>query len=148
MFQSTPIASSAAVLAASDKPSTNPTGPRAGRAKPRQFSQSYKERILAEYATAVGNERGALLRREGLYSAHIRRWSNAINSNETNGKAKRGRPVISEEESRIRDLEKEVTTLKAQLEVKDKALTDANQALEILGKGVAFLEALSSKNAK
>ena len=45
------------------------------KAKRRQFSAEYKRRILQEYeACRQVGEKGALLRREGLYSSHITDW--------------------------------------------------------------------------
>lgn len=45
------------------------------KAKRRQFSTAYKQRILREAAacTELGSI-GALLRREGLYSSHLGKW--------------------------------------------------------------------------
>jgi transposase-like protein len=40
----------------------------------RRFSAKYKTRILAEYEALDRSERGALLRREGLYSSLIVTW--------------------------------------------------------------------------
>ena len=48
-------------------------------AKPtrRRFSNDFKDRIVDEYDNAESSEaRGALLRREGLYSSHISEWRN------------------------------------------------------------------------
>jgi len=45
------------------------------KAKRRLFSASYKLRILEEYERATRpGERGALLRREGLYSSNLTAW--------------------------------------------------------------------------
>ena len=45
------------------------------RAKgPRRFPASYKARILTEYETLAKVEKGALLRREGLYSSLLTEW--------------------------------------------------------------------------
>jgi len=45
------------------------------RAKRRQFSAAYKERILREAdGCRQAGEIGALLRREGLYSSHLAAW--------------------------------------------------------------------------
>ncbi|MEI6623757.1 MAG: hypothetical protein WCP28_17835 [Actinomycetes bacterium] len=47
----------------------------APRAKARTFPAAYKKKILAEFeALSSHGERGALLRREGLYSSLIRKW--------------------------------------------------------------------------
>ncbi len=45
------------------------------KAKRRQFTTEYKKRILDEAdACATPAERGALVRREGLYSSHLHAW--------------------------------------------------------------------------
>ncbi|WP_443047482.1 hypothetical protein [Streptomyces sp. KMM 9044] len=43
-------------------------------AGPRRYSAEYKARILAEYETLDKKGKGALLRREGLYSSLIANW--------------------------------------------------------------------------
>ena len=54
--------------------STNPKTPSA-RPTRRRFSAEQKLRILAEYeAAATPEARGAVLRREGIYSSHISLW--------------------------------------------------------------------------
>ena len=45
-------------------------GLRADRPRRRTFTAQYKADILAEYEAADRGERGAILRREGLYSSH------------------------------------------------------------------------------
>ena len=52
-------------------------GPRGDRPKRRVFSAEYKAAILAEYDAADRGQRGAILRREGLYSSHIVEWRRA-----------------------------------------------------------------------
>lgn len=44
------------------------------RAKRRTFTAAYKQKIVARYEAAPHGERGALLRREGLYSSLIGKW--------------------------------------------------------------------------
>jgi transposase-like protein len=57
--------------------------PPAGGADPapkpsrRAFSPAYKLAMIAEYESAPNGEKGALLRREGLYSSHIIEWTRA-----------------------------------------------------------------------
>ncbi|MGQ0825985.1 MAG: hypothetical protein ACT4OX_13325, partial [Actinomycetota bacterium] len=41
---------------------------------PRRYSAKYKARVLAEYETLDKAGKGALLRREGLYSSLITAW--------------------------------------------------------------------------
>src|SRR6516162_463444 len=47
------------------------------RARRRTFTAKYKLEILAAYDAAPEGEKGALLRREGLYSSHIVAWRRA-----------------------------------------------------------------------
>jgi transposase len=70
-------------------------GPRAGQPKRRAFTAAYKARILREYdELESGRERGALLRREGLYSSHIDGWRKAREAGTANGLTEKpaGRP--------------------------------------------------------
>ena len=62
--------------------SSLPSGPRADdgpspRPSRRSFSSEYKLRIVAEYEAAPNGEKGAVLRREGLYSSHVIEWTRA-----------------------------------------------------------------------
>jgi len=53
--------------------------PRKERAKRRQFSAAYKQRILEEASRCTQpGELGAFLRREGLYSSHLTVWRAAL----------------------------------------------------------------------
>jgi transposase-like protein len=64
------------------------------KAKRRQYTAEYKRRILQEYeACAESGQRGALLRREGLYSSNITSWRRQRERGELAGLAtkKRGR---------------------------------------------------------
>ncbi|MDQ2754631.1 MAG: hypothetical protein M3R71_03670 [Actinomycetota bacterium] len=57
---------------------TDSVAPRADRPVRRRFSPDYKLLILAEHDRLTGSgEKGALLRREGLYSSHIVEWRRA-----------------------------------------------------------------------
>jgi hypothetical protein len=47
------------------------------------FTAEYKATILAEYDAADRGERGAILRREGLYSSHIVEWRKATEAGAT-----------------------------------------------------------------
>jgi hypothetical protein len=47
------------------------------RARRRTFTAQYKQEILAAYEAAPGGEKGAILRREGLYSSLITEWRRA-----------------------------------------------------------------------
>src|SRR6266851_7401159 len=47
------------------------------RARRRTFTAKYKLEVLAAYDAAEPGEKGAILRREGLYSSHIVEWRRA-----------------------------------------------------------------------
>lgn len=54
------------------------SGPRAGRPRRRVFTAEYRAQILAEYdAVEEPGGKGALLRREGLFSSHLVEWRRA-----------------------------------------------------------------------
>ena len=63
------------------------------RAKRCTFTRQYKLRILAEYEAASAAERGALMRREGLYSSHLHEWRKQRAALEKDTQARRGRPA-------------------------------------------------------
>ena len=114
-------------------------GPRAGQPKRRAFTAAYKARILQEYdQLQTGRERGALLRREGLYSSHIDGWRKSRDAAAANGLADKpaGRPGRSAEAVENERLRKENEKLTAEL-------TRTKAALEVVGKAHALLELLS-----
>lgn len=122
-------------------------GPRAGRAVRRTFTAEYKRAIVAEYdATPVGSK-GGVLRRERLYDSHLKEWRAAIDAGTLDAPPRRGRSPGGPEQGRIAELEKQVTRLEAESARKDGVIADREAALEVLGKGVAFLEALSASRA-
>ena len=98
-----------------------------------------KARILCEYdQLESGRERGALLRREGLYSSHIDGWRKARDAGAANGMTDKpaGRPGRSTEAVENERLRKENEKLTAEL-------TRTKAALEVVGKAHALLELLS-----
>ena len=110
-----------------------------GRPKRRAFTAAYKARILREYdQLESGRERGALLRREGLYSSHIDGWRKARDAGTVNGLAEKpaGRPGRSTGAVENERLRKENEKLTAEL-------TRTKAALEVVGKAHALLELLS-----
>lgn len=132
---------------------TETVGPRAGRPVRRSFSAEDKRRLVAEYDATPRGHKGAMLRRERLYDSHITEWRAAIAAGTLDAPSKRGRPkgsrtTRSPEQVRIAELERENAKLRAELDKTGQALAAKDDALEVLGKGVAFLEALSSRNAR
>ena len=134
--------SSADVIAArsgQDENVATPDGPRASRPKRRTFTREYKLRMIDEYESApTPQERNALLRREGIYSAYISDWRRERDrgASAPAPEMKPGRPAKSAAEAENERLRKENERIAAKL-----AKTEA--ALEIMGKVSALLETLS-----
>jgi transposase len=110
----------------------------AARPRRRTFTGEYKERILDEYDAlpAGSTERGALLRREGLYTSHIAEWRKAREAGAREGLAPKAKPRRSSEQVELERLRRKTERLEAELE-------RTKTALEITGKVHALLEQLS-----
>jgi transposase-like protein len=107
------------------------------RARRRTFTAQYKLEILAAYDAAGEGEKGALLRREGLYSSHIVEWRRARDAGALAGLTMpRGRPRRDARDDRIARLEQE----KRQLE---QELVKARLVVEVQAKLHALLETIS-----
>lgn len=106
-------------------------------AKPsrRRFSNDFKDRILDEYDNAeASGERGALLRREGLYSSHISEWRNQ--------RSRRNEPTVSKGRRRSPE-QLELGRMRTKNARLESELERTRLALEITGKAHALLELLS-----
>jgi transposase len=134
------------VSTSSDKPARS-TG-QAGETDPaprpsrRVFSAEYKLAILTEYENAPNGEKGAILRREGLYSSHVIEWSRARDAGVLTGRsadsasASAKRPKKSAEQIELEKLRRQNEKLKG-------ALAKTRMALDVMGKAHALLEGLS-----
>ncbi|GAA1512266.1 transposase [Pimelobacter simplex] len=107
--------------------------PRADRPKRRAFTAEYKAQIVAEYDAAESGERGAILRREGLYSSHITEWRKAAQAGAVTALG----PKTKDRRDR------EIEQLKARAEKAEAELARTRAALDIVGKAHALLETLS-----
>jgi transposase len=90
--------------------------------------------LLAEYDAADREERGALLRREAIYTSHISEWRKQRELGNLAGPPARTRKSAEQVE-----LEK----LRKRNEQLEKELTKTKLALEITGKAHALLELFS-----
>jgi len=107
------------------------------RARRRTFTAKYKLAILAAYDAAPDGEKGALLRREGLYSSHIDYWRKARDGGALAGLAvPRGRPQRDPRDEQIRRLQRD----KAQLE---QELAEARFVVDVQSKLHALWETIS-----
>jgi len=102
------------------------------RARRRRFTAKYKLEILTEYDAAPEGEKGALLRREGLYSSHIVSWRRARDAGALAALAlSRGRKRHDPQEQRIARLEREKQRLEREL-AKARLVMDAQAKLQAL----------------
>jgi transposase len=86
------------------------------RARRRTFTAKYKLEVLAAYEAAEPGEKGAILRREGLYSSHIVEWRRARDAGALTGLARpRGRPAPDPRDAQIARLRKEKARLEQEL---------------------------------
>ncbi len=110
----------------------------AARPRRRSFTAEYKEQILDEYdALPTGStERGALLRREGLYTSHLAEWRKARDAGAREGLAPRAKARRSPEQV-------ELDKLRRRNERLETELAKTKTALDIVGKAHALLELLS-----
>jgi transposase-like protein len=107
------------------------------RARRRTFTAKYKLEVLAAYDAADPGEKGAILRREGLYSSHIVDWRRARDAGALAGLTQpRGRRRPDPRDAQIARLHKE----KARLE---QELAKARFVVEVQAKLQALLETLS-----
>jgi transposase-like protein len=121
------------------------------RATRRRFTAAYKLRIVEAYDAATEpGAKGALLRREGLYSSHIVGWRNARDAGALAGLDRaRGRKPADPRES-------ELARLRRRAERAEAELARARLIIDVQGKVSALLDGLSesadppkpSKNSK
>ena len=107
------------------------------KARRRTFTAQYKQEVLAAYEAAPDGEKGAILRREGLYSSLISEWRRARDAGALAGlKQPVGRPAADPRDARIAQLERD----KAKLE---KELATSRFVVEVQSKLRALLETIS-----
>ena len=108
---------------------------------PRRFPADYKAKILAEYDTLNKADKGALLRREGLYSSLLTEWRRQRDAGAQAALSRpSGRRAADPRDAKIAKLEKEKTKLTGDL---DKA----RKVIEVQGKLSALLEQFATDSA-
>lgn len=113
------------------------------RPRRRSFTADYKVAILNELDACAGDgDKGAVLRREGLYSSHIVEWRRARDAGALAGLAPRARrrkvPVEQAELARVR----------RRAERAEADLAKAKLVIEIQGKASELLEQLLTESAE
>ena len=107
------------------------------RARRRTFTARYKLEVLAAYDAAGPGEKGAILRREGLYSSHIVEWRRARDAGALAALAQpRGRRQADSRDAEIARLRREKQRL-------EQELAKARFVMDVQAKLQALLEKLS-----
>jgi transposase len=107
------------------------------------FSPEYKLAIVTEYENAPHGEKGAILRREGLYSSHIIEWARARDA-ATLTTSRPADPVTPPSKRPKKSAEQvELEKLRRRNAKLESDLTKTRLALDIMGKAHALLEELS-----
>ena len=112
------------------------------RAKRRSYSARYKLEILAEYEGLDRDHKGALLRREGLYTSLISEWRKQRDRGALQALAARpGRVPLDPVERENARLRRRVGRLEGELDT-------ARRVIEVQGKLSALLEELATDSAE
>lgn len=113
-------------------------GPRSDQPKRRTFTAEYKLAMVAEYdAVTEPGAKGALLRREGLYSSHIIEWRRARDAGALAGVGDKPRKPVRG------DADREADRLRADNERLRAELAKTRAALDVVGKAHALLGLIS-----
>ena len=112
----------------------------------RVFSPEYKLAMVAEYENAANGEKGAILRREGLYSSHIIEWTRARDAGQLgHGGTEKTDSTTTVTGSRVKKSAEqiELEKLRRQNEKLQADLKKTRMALDIMGKAHALLAEIS-----
>ena len=102
------------------------------KARRRTFTAQYKQEVLAAYEAAAPGEKGAILRREGLYSSLITEWRRARDAGALAGlRQPAGRPAADPRDAQIARLQKEKAKLEQEL-AKARFVADVQSKLQAL----------------
>jgi transposase len=108
---------------------------------PRQYPAAYKLRILEEYEQLDKAGKGALLRREGLYTSLISEWRKQRDKGALAAlQQRRGRPPIDPRDRELARLQQDNARLREQLE-------RARKVIEVQGELSALLDRLANGSA-
>ena len=110
------------------------TDPKLERRTRRQFSAAEKRRLLSEYDNLPRGEKGAWLRREGLYGAQLANWRKTLKEQGEQGLEPKsgGRKPKDPRERRIEELERENTRLHKRLHSAEECLSLQKKLLTLV----------------
>ena len=122
-------------------PSTEvPTDPALERRTKRRFTAGDKQRLLAECEALPHGEKGAWLRRNGLYAGQLSVWRKQLETEGTVG-LEPGRPGRKPADPR----EREIARLEAALKKAERRAYIAEQCLELQKKMMRLVEQSQSE---
>jgi transposase len=108
---------------------------------PRRYPAAYKLRILEEYEQLDKAGKGALLRREGLYTSLISEWRKQRDKGALAAlQQRRGRPPADPRDQQLARLQRDNARLREQLE-------RARKVIEVQGELSALLDRLANGSA-
>jgi len=123
-----------------DRTDPDPEVPERARGR-RRFSAKYKARVLEEYERLDKAGKGALLRREGLYTSLIAEWRKQRDRGALEALARpAGRPQADTRDREVARLRRENERLAAEL-------ARARKVIEVQGKLSALLDDLATDSA-
>ena len=106
--------------------------------RPRSYSARYKAEILAEYEILDREGKGALLRREGLYTSLLSEWRKQRDRGALQALGKpSGRPPVD-------PVERQAARLRRRVQQLESELGTARKVIEVQGKLSALLEQLAT----
>ncbi len=112
------------------------------RARRRTYTAKYKRDVLAEYEGCDRAGRGALLRREGLYTSLISAWRDQRDKGALDALGRpSGAPPASPADRESARLRRENERLTAELDT-------ARQVIEVQGKLSALLDTLAANSSR
>ena len=127
-------------MPAGSEPRPDPEVPE--RARQRRYSAAYKARFLGEYEGLDKAGKGALLRREGLYSSLVSEWRKQRDQGALTALAQTpGRPMADPRE-------REILRLRKQNERLEREVDKLRRVNEIQVKLSALLEGLADEGAR
>ena len=117
--------------------------------KRRRFSVQDKRRLVREYAATPSGERGAFLRRNGLYSSYIDNWRKLVETAAIEALApqKRGPKPQPKPDPELERLRRENALLKAKLSRAEKVIEVQKKISEILGVDQTLPDELKEENS-
>jgi len=112
------------------------------RARRRTYTAKYKRDVLAEYEVADRAGRGALLRREGLYSSLISAWRDQRDKGALEALGKSWGPTPADPAQR------EAARLRRENDRLTAELDKARRVIEVQGKLSALLDTLATDSSR